>query len=118
MREDVEETAASSLADRFEVAPPDLLDAAPGIPDAVVVHVDGPVLEEVHRADHVVEVVGLQQIGHSVLRAGHEVGLDPQPQVGLLAHERAIGVEIVTRVGHPERVLPDIERRFEAVDVL
>ena len=51
-------------------------------------------------------------------RARHEVGLDAEPQVGLLAHELAVGVEVVERVLAPERVLPDVERLREAVDVL
>ena len=49
---------------------------------------------------------------------GDEVRLDAQPQVGLLAHERAVVVEVVVRVVAPERVLPDLERLREAVDVL
>ena len=77
-----------------------------------------PSREEVHRADHVVEVARLEQVGDAILGAGHEVGLDAEPQVGLLAHERAVGVEVVVRVAHPERVLPDVERLLEAVDVL
>ncbi len=76
-----------------------------------------PLAHEVHRADHVVEVARLQQVGHAVLRAGNEVRLDPQPQVGLLAHERAVLVEVVVRVGRPERVPPDLERLREAVHV-
>ena len=51
-------------------------------------------------------------------RAGDEVDLDPEPQVGLLAHERAVLVEVVARVLAPERVVPDVERLREAVDVL
>ena len=47
----------------------------------------------------------------------HEVRLDAQAQVGLLAHERAVGVEIVVRVCKPERVPPHLERLLEAVDV-
>src|ERR1700727_329704 len=62
VREDVEQAAARSLADRLEVALPDLLDAAPGVPHAVVIHVDGAVADAVHRADDVVEVTRLQQV--------------------------------------------------------
>ena len=42
----------------------------------------------------------------------------PSLQVGLRAHELAVSVEILARVRLPERVLPDVERLFEAVDVL
>ena len=55
--------------------------------------------------------------GDPVLAAGHEVHLDPEPEVGLLAHERAVGVEVVVR-RMPERVVPDLQRGAEAVDVL
>ena len=66
--------------------------------------------QEVHRADHVVEVTCLQQVGHAILSAGDEVGLDPQAQVGLLAHERAVLVEVVVREFAPKRMPPDVQR--------
>ena len=118
MGEDVEQPAAGRLAERLEVAPPDLLRAVTLVPDAVVVHVDRVVAQEVDRADHVVEVALLEQVGHAVLGAGNEVRLDPEPQIGPLAHERAVRVEIVARVRTPERVPPHLERLHEAVDVL
>ena len=118
MREDVEQPAARGLAERLEVAPPDLLGAVGPIPHAVVLHVDRLVTEEMDRADHIVEVARLQQAGHAVLTAGHEVRLDPQTKVGLRAHVLAVGVEILARVRLPERVPPHVERLFEAVDVL
>ena len=76
------------------------------------------IAQEVDRADHVVPVARLEQVGEAVLAAGHEVGLDPEPQVGLLAHEGAVLVEVVARPVAPEGVVPDVERRAEAVDVL
>ena len=115
---DVEQPAARGLAERLRSSaarPP--RGCAPAAPHAVVVHVDGPVAQEVHRADHVVEVASPQQAGHAVLGAGDEVRLDAQPQVGVLAHERAVLVEVVVRVGLPEGVAPDLERLHEAVHV-
>ncbi len=41
-----------------------------------------------------------------------------QAQVGLLAHEAAVLVDVVVREFAPQRVLPDLERLLEAVDVL
>ena len=117
MGDHVEQPARGGLADRLEVAPPDLLDAAAAVPDAVVVHVDRAVADEVDRADHVVEVARVEQVRDAVLRAGHEVHLDAEPQLGVLAHERAVVVEVVVRVPLPERVAPDLERLAEAVDV-
>ena len=76
------------------------------------------VAEEVDRADHIVEVARLQEVRRAVLGAWYEVGLDPEAQVGLLAHEPTVVVEVVNRVLAPERVLPDLERLSEAVDVL
>ena len=109
----------AAVADRLEVARPHILGAAraAGVPHAVVVHVDGAVAHEVHRADHVVEVARLEQVGHAILAAGDEIRLDAEPQVGLLAHERAVLVEVVVRVGLPEGVTPDLERLREAVHV-
>ncbi len=69
-------------------------------------------------ADDIVEVAPLQQIRHAVLHAGDEVGLDPEPQVGALAYELAVGVDVVDREFAPQRVLPHAERLLEAVDVL
>ncbi len=71
-----------------------------------------------HRADHIVEVAGLEQIGDAILRARYEVGLDPQAQIGLLAHEAAVLVEVVVREFTPQRMLPHAERLREAVHVL
>ena len=118
MREHVKEPAARGLAERQEVAPPDLLGAAAGFPDAELVHVEGALAHEVHGADHVVEGARLQHVRRLLLAAGEVVGLDAEAQVGVLAHEGAVGVEIVVRVGGPERVLPDRKRLREAVDVL
>jgi hypothetical protein len=70
------------------------------------------------RADHVVEVARRQQVVHPVLSARDEVGLDAEPQVGLLAHEAAVLVDVVGGVCHPEGMPPDRERLLEAVDVL
>ncbi len=76
------------------------------------------VAQKVHGADDIVEVARLQQIGDAVLAPGNEVGLDPQAQVGVLAHEAAVLVDVVVREFAPQRMLPDIERLLEAVDVL
>ena len=70
------------------------------------------------RADDVVPVARVEQARHAVLAPGNEVGLDPQAQIGVLAHELAVGVEVVARVLAPHRVVPDVERLTEAVDVL
>ena len=52
-------------------------------------------------------------------RAGDEVRLDPEPQVGLLAHEAAVVVEVVDRARAPRTGgATDVERLAEAVDVL
>ena len=117
MRGDVEQPAASGLGDRLEVPAPDFLGATSRVPDAVVVHVDGALAQEVHRADDVVEVAGVEQVGRAILGAGNEVRLDPEPEIGLFAHERAVLVDVVVRVGFPEGVTPDAERLGEAVDV-
>ena len=77
-----------------------------------------PSRDEVDGADDVVEVARLEQVRDPLLRAGHEVDLDAEPQVGLLAHEVAVLVEVVVREAFPERVPPDLERLTEAVDVL
>ena len=83
--EDVEQAAARGLAERLEVAPPDLLGAARAAPRRC----SRPCRrassrEEVHRADHVVEVAA-PRAGSAMRssRAGHEVDLEPEPQVGL-----------------------------------
>ena len=70
------------------------------------------------RADHVVELARLDQVRRAVLARRDEVDLEPEPQVGLLAHERAVFVEVVVGVLAPERVVPDLERLVEAIDVL
>ena len=71
----------------------------------------------VHRADDVVELARLEQLGDPLLRAGHPVGLDPELQ-RRRADELAVGVEVVGRLLDPERVPPDVERLAEAVNVL
>ena len=63
--------------------------------------------EEVHRADDVVELRALHQLGDLLLAAGDEVDLEPEQQIGLLAHGRAVGVEVVVGEALPERVAPD-----------
>jgi hypothetical protein len=116
---DVEQPAACRLGHGLEVAAPHPLGrlaAAPHVP--LVAEVDGVVAQEVHRADDEVQLARLEQRAHPVLAPGDEVGLDAEAQVGLLAHEGAVVVEVVDRVLAPERVLPDLERGGEAVDVL
>ena len=118
MRQDVEHPAAGGLPERLEVALPHLVGvaAAPDVP--VAAHVESRVAQEVDRPDHVVPLALGQQLGHAVLRARHEVRLDAERELGLLAHELAVRVEVVARRLAPERVLPDAERLAEAVDVL
>ena len=118
--DDVEEAAAGALGDGLEVARPDPVGAqvrALRVPDAVVVHVDRAVADEVDGADDVVEVARLEQRRGAVLGARDEVGLDAEPQVGLLAHERAVLVDVIDGVAFPERVAPQLQRLAEAVDV-
>src|SRR5439155_7365307 len=43
---------------------------------------------------------------------------DPELQVGLLAHELAVVVQVVVGVPLPERVVPDAQRLLESVHVL
>jgi hypothetical protein len=71
----------------------------------------------VDRADHVVEVAGLEQVRGAVFGAGHEVALDPELEAGG-ADELAVGIEIVARLLLPERVAPERQGLGEAVDVL
>ena len=107
---DVVEPGARRLAERVEVALPDLLGRLAAAPHAPVVHVDRLVAQEVHRADDEVPLARVEEVGDPVLGARHEVRLDPEPQVGLLAHELAVGVDVVARPLDPPRVLPDVER--------
>jgi len=75
------------------------------------------VADEVDRADDVVEVPGPEQRLDPLLGAGDVVALDPQPQ-RRAADELAVGVDVVDGVLDPEGVLPEVERRPEAIDVL
>ena len=118
MGEDVEHPARRGLPQPLEVRLPHLLGRARRRPDVVLVVVERAVADEVDRADDVVEVAAGQQLGHAVLAARDEVGLDPELEVGLLAHEVAVGVEVVAGRVAPQLVLPDLERLGEAVDVL
>ncbi|MEH3054754.1 MAG: hypothetical protein PGN13_12245 [Patulibacter minatonensis] len=79
--------------------------------------VDGQIAEEVHRADHVVEVARLEQARDAVLAAGDEIGLDAAAQ-SLLTEELDVRVEVVDRGALPQVVLPHVERGGEAIDVL
>src|ERR1044072_4758360 len=115
--EDVEEATVSALSKRVEVAPPDLVRVAPVLPDVPTLVVDRALSDEVDRADHVIEVVCLQQGRGAILGAGNEVALDSQPQ-RCAAHELAISGEVVARLLLPERMAPEVERLGEAVDVL
>ena len=119
MGDDVVDAGQRGLGDRLEVALPDALGGRLVAPDVgLVVEVDGELAEEVHRAQDVVPLVALEQVRHPVLGAADVVGLDPEPQVGLLAHEADVAVEVVDRALAPERVLPDVEGGGEAMDVL
>ena len=73
---DVEQPGAGRLADRLEVAPPHLLGRLAAAPHAEVLHVDRLVGDEVHGADDVVPLAGVEEVREPVLAAGHEVGLD------------------------------------------
>ena len=104
----------------WKVALPHLLGGTRGdrLPDAELVHVERLVAEEVHRAHEVVEVPALQQLRDLLLASGDEVDLEAQEQVCLLAHRRAVGVEVVVGEALPQRMAPDLQRLGEAVDVL
>src|SRR5260221_5523423 len=115
--EDVEKAAAGALGERLEVAPPDLVGVPPSLPDVPALVVDRRLTEEVDRADHVVEVTRLEQVGGAVLGSGHEVALDPELEAGA-TNELAVDIEVVARLFLPERVAPEVERLAEAVDVL
>ena len=90
----------------------------PRLPVRVGVQVHRLVAEEVQGADHVVPWPAVQHVREPVLAAGQEVRLDPQPQIRLLAHELAVGVEVVAGPVPVPGVAPHVERLREAVDVL
>ena len=117
MGQNVEEPAAGALGECFEVASPDLVRVARAVPDVPALVVDRGISHEVDRADHVVELAGLQERPGPVLRARHEVALDSQLQPAR-ADKLAIGIEIVEGLFLPEGVPPDVQRLPEAVDVL
>ena len=104
MGEDVEQARAGALGERLEVAAPDPVGVAAPVPDVPPLVVDRVVADEVDRADDVVEVALLEQVGGAVLGAGDEVALDAEPQLGA-ADELAIGVEVVAGLLLPERVV-------------
>src|SRR3954452_22309936 len=117
--EDVEHARRGGLAEGLEVAAPHVVGAVRvRLPDVVAVVVDRLVAEEVHGADDVVEVGALQEVREPVLATEDEVRLDPHAQVGVLAEEADVVIEVVARLGPPERVIPDGERLVEPVDVL
>ena len=119
MGEDVEEAAHRRLAEPLEVAPPDAVGRLAGRPHVVLVVVDGACRRgSAPSRRRSRSRAPSSSVGHPVLAARDEVGLDPEPQVGLLAHERAVVVEVVERAVAPELVVPDVERLREAVDVL
>ena len=117
MGEDVEQARAGGGGERLEVARPDPVGVAGLVPDVEALVVDRVVADEVDRADDVVEVARLEQVRGAVLGAGDEVHLDPEPQLGA-ADELAVGVDVVLGLFAPERVVPELERLGEAVDVL
>ena len=108
-----------ALGDRLEVAPPDLPRGCAGaVPDAVVVHVDGALAQEVDRADDVVEVARR--------RAGSRCG--PRRRAtksASMPSRRSVCSRTNAQYSSrsscgealPERVAPDLERLAEAVDV-
>ncbi len=119
MREDVEQARPRRLPERLEVASPQGVGALRAmVPDLVAVVVDGMLADEVHRADDVVPVARLQQRRCAVLTADDEIRLDAELEVGLLAHEARVVVDVVDRALAPQRVTPDLQRLREAVDVL
>ena len=100
-----------------EVDRPDLVRVADLLPDVVAAVVDrAPRTEEVHGADHVVEVA-LQEIRDAILAARHEIALDTQPE-RCAADELDVVVEVVEGLLLPVGVVPDLKRLGEAVDVL
>ena len=115
---------AGGLAERLEVARPHLLGIArrarcPTPPSRLAVHVDRIVAQEVDRADHVVPRRA-RRAGSPARssRPGTKSASMPEPEVGLVADELAVRVEVVVRPVAVPGVLPDVERLHEAVDVL
>src|SRR5262249_27016090 len=117
MGEDVEEARARALGESGEVAPPDLVGVAARLPDVPAGMVDRVLADEMDRADDVVEVARLEQVGGAILGRRYVVALDPEPQ-RRRAHEGAVGVEVVARLFLPEGMTPYLERLGEAIDVL
>ena len=118
MGEDVEEPAARRRRQRLEVARPHRVGAAPALPDVEAIPVDGEIAEEVDRADHVVKPAALDQVLRAILAPGHEVDLEPEPQVGL-ARARTRSTPRCRR--SPARARtggPRSQALIEAVDVL
>ena len=77
------------------------------VPDLEAVVVDRVLADEVHRADDEIPVAPLQQRRHPVLAAADPVRLDAELQVGLLADEAGVVVDVVDRALAPQRVAPD-----------
>jgi hypothetical protein len=74
--EDVEHPAQARLASHSKYVRHTRSGERRGRPDVVAVVVERAVADEVDRADHVVQVAAVEQLGHAVLAARDEVGLD------------------------------------------
>ena len=71
------------LSDPLEVGAPELVRVGDRLPDVVATVVYGAgIAQEVDRADHEVEVPGLEQARQLVLGAAHVVGLDAELERG------------------------------------
>ena len=121
MGEHVEEPAPRRIRDRLEVLAPDLVGRRRA-PSVVAGVIDGPVGDEVDRADHVVERPSLDQRRQLGFSARQVVELEPElDRIAGCSHpqdELDVVVQAVGRVLDPEGMTPDGERLTEAIDVL
>jgi hypothetical protein len=102
----VVDPAERGLRKRREVERPDAIRVADRLPDVPDVVVHGLIPHEVDGPDHVVEVVGIQEVRDAVLPPGYVVHLDPQPK-RRGPHEVRVRAEVVPRALEPERMIPD-----------
>ena len=117
MGDHVEQARSRRLGERLEVAAPDCIGIPFLHPDVIALVVHRALLDEVDRADRVVEPALVDEVLGAILGAQDEVDLEAKPK-RRRADELAIGDEIVVRLLLPERVTPQLERLGEPVDVL
>src|SRR5262249_11098202 len=120
VRERVEEAASSGVPDPGEVAAPRLADRQPVHKPGLLI--DREAVDEVHRAEHVVPRVRLEQLGEPALRAREVVGLEPeldrQPAPLGLENRVDVLVEVVAAAIEHPRDVPEVARLAEVVDVI